>query len=133
MSKPLSKKQIENMMVDALTINSRSPMADVDSDTLHDECRLLSCHIGALVQEVKRLQKLAKPNRKPKTRNTVRHINTTARRITIDERGGGYGYEIDNPDYGKVCPCKDCKESGGKRFTMQALIDKARAYDGRLG
>jgi hypothetical protein len=96
-----------------------------------------------LIAEVERLQRLAKPNRKPKTRNTVRHINTTARRITIDERGGGYGYEIDNPDFGKVCPCKDCKESGGKRFTMQALIDKANEnvrdgkkgdyYDGRLG
>ena len=120
MSKPMTKATLANMKDFA--------------KGLHEEGYYdMHAKVNALIAEIERLQKLAKPNRKPKTRNTVRHINTTARTITVDERGGGYGYEIDNPDYGKVCPCKDCKESGGKRFTMQALIDKARAYDGRLG
>ena len=84
----------------------------------------LADDVIVLLMEVQRLKRLAKPNRSPKTRTKVRHINTTSRTVFIDERGGGYGSEYPNPNYGKVCPCKDCKESGGKRFTSQALIDK---------
>ena len=93
----------------------------------------------ALIAEVERLQRLAKPNRKPKTRNVVRHVNTSSRVIY----GGQYGTErFDNPNYGKVCPCKDCAAGIDKRTDVQRLTDKWLAehdgksgdyYDGRLG
>ena len=122
MSKPMTTKQIKE--IEMKVAGSTSPLAD---------------DVIVLLMEVQRLKRLAKPNRKPKTRNVVRHVNTSSRVIY----GGQYGTErFDNPNYGKVCPCKDCAAGIDKRTDVQRLTDKWLAehdgksgdyYDGRLG
>jgi hypothetical protein len=61
-----------------------------------------------------------------KTRN--RHVNTTSRIIF----GGEHGTDrFDNPNYGKVCPCKDCKAGIDKRDSVRRAMDKWLAeHDG---
>lgn len=84
----------------------------------------------ALLAEVERLQKLAKPNRKPKTRNVVKHIDTVSKIVYYTERGGDWN-PMENPNYGKVCPCKDCANGIDKRDAVRKAIDSY--YDGREG
>ena len=83
----------------------------------------------ALLAEVERLKKLARPNRKPKTRNVIRHIDTVSKIVYYTERGGDWN-PMENPNYGKVCPCKDCEskranesESYGKKIYSKNKVD----------
>jgi hypothetical protein len=119
MSKPLSKKQIDNMMMNALTVNSRSPMAVVDNDTLHDECRLLSCHVGALVREIQRLQKLAKAT---KDKKSLSESKRYAKRVW-DAQDRSEAVNDKCPRNAKGCRCA-VAEVACKAFDY---------YDGRLG
>ena len=96
----------------------------------------------ALLAEVERFQKLAKPNRKPKTRKVVRHVNTTSPVIYANYNGGSEAYR--NPDFGKVCPCKDCESKvsnencsrNAKGCRCRITDNACKAfdyYDGRQG
>lgn len=118
MSKPMTKATLASMKDFARRLRE---------DGYYDN----HAKVNALIAEVERLQKLARPNRKPKTRNVVRHVNTSSRVIY----GGQYGTErFDNPNYGKVCPCKDCAAGIDKRTDVQRLTDKWLAeHDGYPG
>ena len=108
MSKPMTKARIAQL-------KSYS-----DPDTL-DGAKMLE-----LIAEVERLQKLARPNRKPKTRKVVRHVNTTSPVIYANYNGGSEAHP--NPDFGKVCPCKDCANGIDNRDSVRKALDSYNAW-----
>lgn len=105
MSKPMTIKQIKD--IEMRVAGSTSPLAD---------------DVFTLLAEVARLKKLAKPNRKPKTRNVIRHIDTVSKIVYYTERGGDWN-PMENPNYGKVCPCKDCANGIDNRDAVRKAID----------
>lgn len=73
MSKPLTKNQIATIQSDLVTIQSNVTMLQAKHSYYTDvDKAVLIAHVKNLLDEVARLQKLAKPHRKPTTRKPAK-------------------------------------------------------------